>query len=187
MAISQPNRKARGKRAAAERQRTLKQLREHAPSRDRGHPALAAPAPAPLPARYSLWATSLEELATRCGPHGEAAVQDALWGCVSVWLMHGPDAARLTNPRAVATTAVFLCQTADRVRLGYPSLSGNGFDDRLASLSPDAQGEARLVAAETLADWERADRPGLSSDTIKRTQQYIQACTQATPDQEIAA
>jgi hypothetical protein len=121
-----------------------------------------------------------------CAPYGEAAVQEALWGCVSTWLMNSPSAA-LTNPVTVAGTAVMLCHNAERIRLGLPSVSGAPYDNRFQSLSPDSQREALLVAQETMADWERAGKPGLNANTIKRAQQYVQGCASPKQSKETTA
>lgn len=169
--------------------RTLKVIRESAPPQDRDLPALAS-LPSPPFVRYSLYATTLEELANVCEGVGEAAVQETLWSAVMAWLMRdtwgNPD--MVSNPLAVASTSVVLVQTNDRVRLGYPSgIDGKPHDDRLPALSPDCQAEARLVASETMADWERAGRLHMTANRIKTIQQFVQVCLRHRQNQEIAA
>lgn len=166
---------------------SLKKLRELAPPQDRDVPALATP-PRPSFVRYSYYATTLDELRDKCGPHGDAAVQEAVWAAIATWLMNDPEAGCLTNPNRVASTAVTLVQISDRARLDYPSgIAGTPHDDRLPAMSPDVQAEARLVATETMADWERAGRPGITPERIKQIHQFVAACTQAPRPQEIAA
>lgn len=186
MALSRRSKEARNRRAAAtDRLINLKIIRANAPEQDRALPALTPTAPPPRP--VSLFATTLEELRVKCGKHGEAAVQDFMWSTVLAWTSSVLPTSALTNSGRVVCTSVVLCQNADRVRLEYPSLSGIPPDDRLARLSPDAQAEARLVAAETLADWERAGRPYLTASRFKMEQQYILACLAPPSKQEIAA
>ena len=166
---------------------TLRKLRELAPPQDRDLPALASLPSKPF-IRFSFYATTLDELRDKCGPHGDAAVQEALWSVVATWLMNDPEAGCLTNPMLVASTALTLVQISDRVRLGYPSgIAGKPHTDRLPILSPDVQAEARLVASETMADWERAGRPGITSERIKHIHQFVARCTEAPQSQEIAA
>jgi hypothetical protein len=171
--------------------RTLKLIRANSPPQDRGTLALAPPPPvAPsVPFnRYRMFSTTLDQLRADCGEHGEVAVRDALWGAVSTWLLHGPDYGALTNPMRVAIVSVILCRDHDRLRLNFPlSASSEAITDVLPSLSPDAQAEARLVAAETFADWERAGRPGITSKRMRSAHQYIMACTQAATIKETAA
>lgn len=102
--------------------------------------------------------------------------------------MNSPSEGALTNPMQVASLSVLLCCDHDRVRLGYPHyIDGKSHNDPLASLSPGVQAEARLVAAETFADWERAGGVGITNDRLKRMQQYIQAWVQATTNKETTA
>lgn len=169
--------------------RTLKIIRENAPPQDRALPALASLPSKPF-VRHNLYASTLEELRDKCGPHGDAAVQEVLWWAVSGWLMRDLSIGDplLSNPMRVAVTSVVLVQTSDRVRLGYPSgIDGKPHDDRLPALSPDSQAEARLVASETMADWERAGRPGITADRIRAVQQFVQVCANHQIKQEIAA
>ena len=184
-----PRKRAHRGGLTAERRRTLKIIRENAPPQDRNLPALASLPSKPF-VRHNFYASTLDELRDKCGPHGEAAVQEALWCMVMVWLMReaSDDETALTNPMRVATTSVMLVQTNDRVRLGYPSgIDAKPHDDRLPALSQDCQAEARLVAAETMTDWERAGRPGITANRIKQVHQFVMACTQAPSSQEIAA
>lgn len=130
--------------------------------------------------RTTLFARTLSELKAKCdeyGGHGEAAVAEAQWGAITAWLMGlhnaGPDI--LTNPMPVAWEAVSLLRDDDRVRLGWPHHAGKQFVSLLPRLSPESADEARKVAAETHADWDRAGRPHLTPESIKREQSYIAA------------
>ncbi|MBL0114281.1 MAG: hypothetical protein IPP45_01925 [Sphingomonadales bacterium] len=173
----------------AEMRRTLKIIRENAPPQDRGLPALASLPSKPF-VRHNIFATTLYELRDKCGPNGEAAVQEAQWSIIMAWLMRDVcgDSPALSSPYRVVLMSVMLVQDSDRVRLGYP-LGSNGkpHDNRLPALSPECQAEARLVASETMADWERAGHPGITANRLKTIQQFISACTQAPIIQEIAA
>lgn len=116
-------------------------------------------------------AQTFAELEKWCAEYGAVAVCSARWSAASVWMMRSPEC--LSNPVAVVSLALVLCQDEDRARLGYPSLSGLPYD-RAASFSEEAMAEARRVGAETLADWERAGQPGIIS-AVQRTQTYINA------------
>lgn len=158
--------------------RTLGAIRKDAPEGDRDHPALAPARPAYHPGMASRFVKaefrpqSLEQLGEWAEGHGPAAVAAARWGAVSTWLMWSPEG--LSNPVPVATLAVDLCQQEDRVRLGYPALTGIPFISTLSGYSTEAQQEARLVAADTVADWKRAGSPHLLP-SMERTQKYIHA------------
>lgn len=168
--------------------RTLKVIRENAPPQDRALPALASLPSKPF-VRHNLFATTLEELRIKCGPNGDAAVQEAQWSIIMAWLMRDVcgDGPALSNPYRVATMSVMLVQDSDRVRLSYPlSNISKPHDNRLAALSPDSQAEARLVAVETMADWERAGRPGITATRLRAVQQFVLACASHQIKQEIA-
>ena len=169
--------------------RTLKVIRENAPPQDRALPALASLPSKPF-VRHNLFATTLDELRDKCGLNGDAAVQEARWSIIMAWLMRDVcgDSPALSNPYRVALTSVMLVQESDRVRLGYPlGNSSKPHNDRLPALSPDSQAEARLVASETIADWERAGRPGITATRIRTVQQFVQVCANHQIKQEIAA
>lgn len=168
------------------RQRTLRAIRKDAPQQDLKSEALtlapstAARAPASRYVPAQLKPLTLTELREACEPFGASAVADARWGALTAWLMWGPPAGLLTNPIAVVNVATNFCRDHDRITQGLPNLSGKPFVSRLPTVSLEAQGEARLVVAETFADWERAGWPHLPN-AIKYTHRYIAAYVRQNP------
>jgi hypothetical protein len=166
----------------------LKRLREAQPRQDRASPALAdPPPPVPQPSprsryvRVHLFAQTLDDLREKCREHGEAAVAEARWGAITVWLMkEGYE----QFPGAAISVAVNLLRDDDRERLGYPHHAGKPIASRLPFLSPDTQAEARRLAAEARAAWERAGSPYLTPKRITDEHQYIQACILAAQARE---
>ena len=146
--------------------------------------------PEPRPAKIGgyippqLLASTLDQLADRCGQYGPAARQDAQWSAAIVWLMNAPPGAPYAS--AVASLSLNLCQMEDRVNLGYPSLSGKPFYSRLPNLSAESRAEAIRTAAETMAQWVEAGRPYLHR-IIQRRHKYIHACLQAEKKEKLAA
>lgn len=156
--------------------RTLDAIRRDAPDEDGGNPALIAPPfhtrkrGGYIPAVYK--AQTLDQLSKWAGEYGEAAVTEARWCALSVWLMNGPTTGQLRNPTAVVSLSIVLCCEADRVSLGYPLVGGVVPPPRLGTLSPNSQDEARRTAQDTLEDWEQACFPHLTK-SIERVQTFI--------------
>ena len=123
--------------------------------------------------------TTLDELREACRPHGDLAVQDARWSAIGLWLMWSPQEGLLTNAMKVAIASHALCRSDFRMH-GYPNLSGIPYKSELPTLSTAAQEEARLVAAETMADWELAGCPYLDK-AISQTDQHIAAYLRENP------
>ena len=146
--------------------------RKSTPEQERNGSALGGKVPVKLLPR------TLEELAALSRDYGAAAVAEVQWAAIVVWLMKSyPLPAGLRNPLTVAQSALGMVQEYDRYRLGWPCWRGN--DRRspvLNGLSLDCQREAKLVAAETLADWESAGCPHLDTDRLKSAYQYLTSC-----------
>lgn len=125
--------------------------------------------------------TTLDQLRDRLGTYGEAAVAEARWSAIIGWLMKLPagaeEAGTITNPYRVCSTAVNLMRDHDRAVLGYPHHTRDNFASPLPQLSEASVTEARQVADETVADWQRADGPGLPRDRIGAIYQYVLVCT----------
>jgi hypothetical protein len=126
---------------------------------------------------YRFYAVTIEALRAKCGSHGEAAVADVEWGAVCRWLLNdetdGVD--RLGKPKRAVNAAIAMAREHDRARLGYPHWRADAFRLALNGLSPTAKNEIAKIIAETRANWENAGRPGLTAQSIKATQQYINA------------
>jgi len=91
--------------------------------------------------------------------------------------MNSPPVAALSNPPAVASTAVRMAKEYDRSRFAYPRNDGGDWPAPvLDRLSPDVREEALRVASETLSDWRAAGRPHLEPHRIKASYQYLIAC-----------
>ena len=169
------------------RGRGLAKLRKDAPVEDRNCSALAIgaapPRFRPVHSRYApanLAPQTTEQLERMCAPYGAAAVADAKWSAVLVWLMGLNGDAELSNPLRVVLLAVSLVSDETRIRLGFPSLTGKAFVSTLTGLSPAVQAEAEAVAADTLVDWSNAGSPGLLR-AVERTHKYIAAFIRQTP------
>ena len=166
--------------------KTLKALRQAAPRQDRNDTALVPTAqPQWTSARdgsrfvaISLYPGSLEELRTMSRSFGEAAVADVRWGAIITWMMKAePSLDCLRNPYPVVQTAIVLMQEHDRHYLGWPHHDGAAWPvPVLDGLKPDCQREARLVAAETLEDWEAAGSPWLDASRIKSAYHFLTSC-----------
>jgi hypothetical protein len=117
----------------------------------------------------------LEQLRVKCREYGEAAVIDAKWTAIGSWLMKsGYDApSQLRNPYRLVSAVISMCREQDRARTGYPHWKGGTFRLALDELSPDSREEALRVAEETVADWEKVGRPGLTAKRFKTVQQHI--------------
>jgi hypothetical protein len=88
--------------------------------------------------------------------------------------MNGPHEVDLTNPVRVALVAVHMVQEHDRTRLGWPRHDGKQWNPpALDFLSSDVRQEAKRVAAETLADWERCGEAFMGWNKIKHTYQGL--------------
>lgn len=157
-------------------------IRRDAPEGDRGDPALVPAEPHWATARDGtryvrviIYPGTLDELRTFCRDYGEAAVADARWSCVKLWLMSGW--AVLRNPQRDASPAILIAQEYDRIRLGWPRHDDEAWPPATFDrLTPDIQREALRVATETLADWEAAGRPYATPHKIKQTYQYLIGC-----------
>lgn len=133
--------------------------------------------------RTSYFAETLDDLLTRCGDHGEAAVAYARYGAVRSWLMglDGEDRLVLSHGYQQATNALRLGGDEDLYRLGCPTTDGKRRSSVLDGLNPDDRCEAIRTAMDTIADHERAGSPGLSGPALakrsKDAQQFINAVT----------
>lgn len=120
---------------------------------------------------------NLDELRDFGRDFGEAAVAEVRWAAIVVWLMKSyPSPAGLSNPRQVAQAAVHMVQEHDRYHLGWPCWKGEEVSRAtpvLDGLSPDCQREAKLVAAETLANWEAAGCPWMDAHRIKQAYLHL--------------
>ena len=122
----------------------------------------------------SLYPRTLNELRKYSREFGRAVARDAEWSCVTVWLMNNPDEADLTSPPPVVRTVVLMMRDYDRFRFEYPSHDGKvRTSPALDRLSTDTRQEALRVAAETLLDWRKAGRPGLTPQRIKSAYQNL--------------
>lgn len=166
--------------------KTLKAIRQNAPASDRNDRALI-PAKAPewftgrdgtAHVHISLYPRTLDELGQMSREFGVAAVAEARWTAITLWFMKEyPSPSGLRNPLPVASEAVLLIREHDRLHLGWPRHNGaNPATPVLDGLSLASRQEARLVAAETLADWEAAGSPYLQGHHIKAAYQYLVAC-----------
>jgi len=100
--------------------------------------------------------------------YGDAAVAEARWGAVSAWFMDVPKPGELSNPRQRAWEAADMMRQHQRYHLRWPRIGGKQWPaPALDGLDPASRQEAERVAAETLADWERAGCPRLSAHSIK--------------------
>ncbi|WP_109354613.1 hypothetical protein [Sphingorhabdus sp. EL138] len=129
----------------------------------------------------NLFPQTLDELRNMSGGFGEAAVADVQWGAVAACLMSDRN---FSNPWQVVSVSVQHCRSEDRLRLRWPDYLGRKQTRAFLDLSPQSKREARLVGAETLADWRVAGCPYLDSDRIKRTYLYIQSCIRNTAEAE---
>ncbi|MFK4794784.1 hypothetical protein [Sphingobium sp. ZW T5_29] len=114
----------------------------------------------------TIFPRTLAELREFGRDFGDAAVAEARWSAITIWLMKGEPSAGLSNPRRVTLAAVHMAQEHDRYHLGWPCWKGEEASRAtpvLDGLSPDCQREAKLVAAETLADWERVGCPWMDA------------------------
>lgn len=121
---------------------------------------------------------TLDELETLSRDYGAAAVAEVRWAAILVWLMKSyPSPVGLRNSHPVAQSAVGMVHEYDRHALGWPCWKGRErMPPVLDGLSSDCQREARLVAAETLADWEAAGCPYLDTARLKSAYQYLTSC-----------
>jgi hypothetical protein len=163
---------------------SLRELRKFASSHDLDTPALKLP-PRPegnpphggYAGSIPYYAQTLDQLRVKCGEHGDAAVADAEWASIYRWLSKSDyDGNRnLSNPLPVVEAVTFMMREHDRARLNYPHRTGRASRLALNDLTPESRAEAELVAAETLADWEKAGKPGLTRTGIKKVQSYFRA------------
>ncbi|HEX7820502.1 MAG TPA: hypothetical protein VF463_07765 [Sphingobium sp.] len=165
--------------------KTLKAIRDQAPSSDRNDRALIPTKPPEWATgkngayvHISLYPRTLDELGQMSRSFGAAAVAEAQWTAITLWFMKEyPSPSGLRNPLPVADEAVCLIREHDRLHLGWPRHHGGDpatpvFD----GLSLASRQEAMLVATETLADWEAAGSPYLHGHHIKAAYQYLVAC-----------
>lgn len=76
----------------------------------------------------------------------------------------------------VASLSVHLVIEAQKHETGWPNLSGKIVTPALYGYSPDSQCEARLVAADVYAAWEKAGRPHVDVRCCKDAYRYLLAC-----------
>jgi len=136
---------------------TLKTIRQNAQVQDLTAPALV-PKDAPhwMTGRdgsrfiaFSVWPRTLDELRTMSRDYGEAAVAEARWGGVHLWMMkEEPSLGGLRNPYPVVQTSIAMMKEHDRYHLGWPHHDGKEWPTPVFDgLTPDCQREAKLVAA----------------------------------------
>lgn len=175
---------------ASEKRATAKRLRAMATPEDRAlaelvpaTPSYNGPSPRSTYVRYCYFAETLDDLMTRCGDHGEAAIAYARYGAVRSWLMNldGKDQLALSHGYQQATNALRLSGDEDLYRLGCPTTNGKRRTSVLDGLHPDDRCEVIRTAMDTIADYERAGSPGLSGPILakrcKDAQQFINAVT----------
>jgi hypothetical protein len=120
------------------------------------------------------WPRTLDELRQMSKGYGEAAVAEAKWGAVSSWFMDVPKPGELSNPRQRAWDAADMVRQHQRYHRRWPRMGGKQWPaPALDDLDPASRQEAERVAAETLADWERAGCPRLSVQSIKAVFQCL--------------
>lgn len=158
------------------RARTLKVLRAEAPIQDRGCPALAMPAGMNRQIRFvppHLHSSTVEDLRIACGRYGDAAVEEARWSAANIWIMRLEDRTLLRHPMSTASKALALCCADRRARDGFPSLTPV---QKAALNDQPTENLSALweVAADTLADWDRAGCPGLA-EAVQDTRLFIVA------------
>ncbi len=125
----------------------------------------------------SIYPQTTDELRKLCRDFGEAAVSDYEWGCVTAWLMSGPDASDLRNPLPVTSLAVRMVRDQERICFDWPRHDGGEWNaSGLDRLSPDVRAEAILVAAETASDWGQAGRPYSGRRKLNLTYRYLTTC-----------
>lgn len=165
--------------------RSLGRMRRNAPPQDLNTEALALPSNDPY--RFIKRATpsgypseALDALRVVAGPYGEAAIEEAKWSAIGLWLLSNQAAPLLTNPLEVAQATHRFCREARRMSAGWPTLSNRPYSSMLLGQSAATIAAAWDVCAETLADWERARSPRLMG-AIRRTSQYIRKVLQTKP------
>lgn len=157
--------------------RTLKAIRQNAPEQDRNDAALRLAArplpPAPLRPNPSAirydgpWPETHHELKVWAKDYGEAAVAEALWSSILIWLTNPARVppVGLTNDITVAANVAEMIREHHRFHLGWPCKRLDVLP-ALDRLNLDCRREAERVAAETLADWERLGDPALAKTRI---------------------
>ena len=116
-------------------------------------------------------------LKRNCGRYGRAALIDARWGAILLWLRDGAALLSLSSPLEVCRVSVELVRESDRVRAGFPNKSGQPFaPPALNGLSPECRCEALRVASETYGAWLQAGQPHLTADNLNVMQSYILDC-----------
>lgn len=132
---------------------------------------------------YTGYASTLDELRAALGRHGDAAVNVAQWGAIVCWIMGLDTAAQasgiLTNDVRVASVSVGFIAARDREKLNYPVRPGAPAAARTSDLSAEAKAEAERVAAEAVADWERAGCPNITREGLRLVQMHVQAFAQS--------
>ena len=131
---------------------------------------------------HHYYAETLEDLLTRCGDHGEAAIVDVRYGAIRSWLMglHGDTSLILAHGYQQASEALRIVGDEELYQLGCPTSEGKARSSAFEGLTPDYRCEVIRICIDTLADFKRAGSPGLSGLALakrcKSTQQYITAC-----------
>ena len=116
-------------------------------------------------------------LKRNCGKYGWAAVTDARWGAILLWLREDAALPWLKSPVEVVRVSVELAREAARVRHGFPNKSGQPFaPPALNGLSPECRCEALRVASETYGAWLQAGQPHLTADNLNIVQSYSLDC-----------
>jgi hypothetical protein len=155
----------------------LRRLRAAAAPHDRTLQILQPHGRRQRPPRKKALAT-LSQLEVAFGALGTAAVANARWTAISMWLANKRVRISIPNDLEVSRTVVVLMRDADRHRLGLPTLDGKPrTPPALYDLSPDCRHEAELVAAETVAAWEEAGRPFIRSHGIPGAERLLKICT----------
>ncbi|AYJ87289.1 hypothetical protein D3Y57_16795 [Sphingomonas paeninsulae] len=158
---------------------TLKSLRRNAPQQDLHTEALRLPVAPPYkfqtpynPAAYP--SDALTALRVQAGSLADAAVEEAKWSAIGLWLSCIPAPSQLTNPLEVAQATYRFCREARRMAANWPSLSGRPYSSLLHGYSAATVEAAWDVCAETLKDWERSRSPRFAG-AIRRVSNYLRS------------
>jgi hypothetical protein len=164
--------------------RTFKELRKYAAPQDRNVDALALPAAPPYTfqkaASQHYPTEELAALRALAGPLADAAVAEAKWSAVSVWVKTNPCLSYLTNRRMVAQLALRACREARWIMDSWPSLSGTPYVSLLTEHSYETEQAAWGICWDTLSDWEGARSPRFSG-AIRRVTSYLRDVRKAQP------
>lgn len=135
--------------------------------------------PADTRLKWHVEPRTFDDLLKRAGPYAEVTKAHVEWGAITTWMMKGAANSALTAasiPGEAGNLAVFLTRQAIEHEGNWPRLSDRAVTPALYDLPTDAQGIARLMAADIRALWEAADRPFLDMPRFKDAHRYLVAC-----------